>query len=73
MADTDVTLFYNTYRLDALKGILEEQGLDLEQALVPTLDDLYERLVPADQRERIESRITEEAAQEEMEREAAKR
>ena len=73
MADTDVTLFYNTYRLDALKCILEEQGLDLEQALVPTLDDLYERLVPADQRERIESRITEEAAQEEMEREAAKR
>lgn len=73
MADTDITLFYNSHRLDALKGILEEQGMDLKQALMPALNDLYERLVPADQREEIESRIAEEAAQAELEQEAARR
>lgn len=73
MADIDITLFYNTHRLTALEDMLKKQGMDMEQALLPALNDLYERLVPADQREEIESRIAEEAAQVEMEREAARR
>lgn len=73
MADTDIALSYNARRLDAMMRILEEQGSDVEHELHPALDDLYERIVPADQREEIESCIAAEQAQEETEQEAAGR
>lgn len=73
MADTDISLYYNTHRLDAMTRVLAEQGLTIEQALYSALDKLYEDLVPAGERERIDDRISAEDTQRAIEREAARR
>lgn len=73
MADTGITLFYNTHRVDAMSHVLWERGTDIEHALAPALDALYEQLVPADQREEIERLIEAERIQAETEWESARR
>lgn len=73
MADIDITLFYNSYRLDAMERVLQSQGKRIEDEVYPILDSLYEKLVPAAERGDIESRIAAENAQAAAEEEAAKR
>ncbi len=73
MADTDVTIYYNIHRLQALKDVLRIQGSDVQTAVSATLDSLYEKYVPAQDRQDIENRIAQEAAQARAEAEAARR
>lgn len=73
MADTDITLFYNTHRLSALERILTESGSSLESELLHELNDLYKNLVPEDERSEIEFRIERENASENAAREAERR
>ena len=73
MADIDINLFYNTYRLEAMERVLHSQGKSIEDAVYPMLDSLYEQLVPAVERGDIENRIAAENAQAAAEAEAAKR
>lgn len=73
MADIDITLYYNTYRLDAMERVLHTQGKRIEDEVYPLLDALYERIVPAQERGDIESRVASENAQAAAEAEAAKR
>ena len=62
MADIDINLFYNTYRLEAMERVLHSQGKSIEDAVYPMLDSLYEQLVPAVERGDIENRIAAENA-----------
>lgn len=73
MSNTDIALFYNTYRLDALERILTESGSSVETELLHELDALYKHLVPEDEQSAIEARIERETAVEEAAREAARR
>lgn len=73
MGDTDITVFYNTYRLDAMERVLQSQGKRIEDEVYPILDSLYEKLVPSAERGDIENRIAAENAQAAAEAEAAKR
>lgn len=73
MGDTDITIYYNTYRLDAMERVLQSQGKRIEDEVYPILDSLYEKLVPAAERGDIENRIAAEKAHAAAEAEAAKR
>lgn len=73
MRATDITVFYSTLRLEAMERILAEQGTDLNTALTVLLDGLYQKTVPVQERERIESAISQELIQEYVEKEAARR
>ena len=73
MADTDITLFFNTHRFDALEQILTESGSSIENELLRELDGMYRALVPEEERTEIESEIERENAKAEAEREAARR
>ncbi len=73
MGDTDITIYYNIHRLQALKDALRSQGSDVQTAVSATLDSLYEKFVPAQDRQDIEVRIEQETAQARAEAEAAKR
>lgn len=73
MPDIDITLYYNQHRLNALQRILAEQGLTIEQAIYPSLDDLYLKTVPDQERGEIENRIAVEKQQEQAAAEAARR
>ena len=73
MADTDITLFYNAHRFDAMTRALALQGMTVVQALYPALDILYEKVVPPDERQQIENTIADEETQRLREREASRR
>ena len=60
MANKEVPLLYNEYRLRAMERALEENGSSVELALKNTLDSLYRRFVPHTERAEIESRIEQE-------------
>ena len=62
MANKEVPLLYNEYRLRALESALEENGSSVETALKNTLDSLYRKFVPHLERAKIESRIQQEEA-----------
>ena len=62
MANKEVTLLYNEYRLRALESALEGNGSSVETALKNTLDSLYRKFVPHLERAKIESRIQHEEA-----------
>ena len=53
MANKEVPLLYNEYRLNALERALEENGSSVEMALKNTLDSLYRRFVPHAERAEI--------------------
>ena len=40
MADIDINLFYNTYRLEAMERVLHSQGKRIEDELYPFMDSL---------------------------------
>lgn len=73
MADIDITLFCNSHRFAAMKRVLGQRGVTIEQALNPALDILYNAIVPDDERKQIEERIIAEETQRVMEQEAARR
>ena len=73
MADIDITLYYNQYRLEAMERYLSGQGKRLEDELYPLMDALYEKLVPDVERGEIETRIAMENARDRAEAEAARR
>ena len=73
MRSTDITVFYSTLRTGALERILKEQGKSLDSAVEEMLDDLYQRIVPEQERTEIEARIRQEEAQTAAETEAARR
>ena len=73
MRSTDITVFYSTLRTGALDRILKEQGKTLDSAVEEMLDDLYQRIVPEQERTEIEARIRQEEAQTAAETEAARR
>ena len=60
MANKEVPLLYNEYRLRALENALEENGSSVELALKNTLDSLYRKFVPHTERAEIESHIQQE-------------
>ena len=60
MANKEVPLLYNEYRLRALERALEKNGSSVDLALKNTLDSLYRRFVPHMERAEIESRIEQE-------------
>ena len=60
MANKEVPLLYNEYRLRALESALEENGSSVETALKNTLDSLYRKFVPHLERAEIESHIQQE-------------
>ena len=62
MANKEVPLLYNEYRLRALERALEENGSSVETALKNTLDSLYRKFVPHLERAKIESHIQQEEA-----------
>ena len=73
MSDVDITLYYNQHRLNAMQRILAEQGSTIEQALYSSLDDLYLKIVPEQQRGEIETKIATQKQQEQAAAEAARR
>ena len=60
MANKEVPLLYNEYRLRALESALEENGSSVETALKNTLDSLYRKFVPHLERAEIQSHIQQE-------------
>lgn len=73
MRSTDITVFYSTLRTAAMERILKEQGKTLDSAVEDMLDDLYQRIVPVQERTEIEAEIRQEEAQSAAEAEAARR
>lgn len=60
MRQTELKLQFPTEKLDALRFFIAKKDLDIEQELKDYLDKTYERLVPANVREYLESRIEQE-------------
>ena len=73
MADRELVLFFNVHRLDALEQQLEKQGKSIETEMTAALHALYEENVPAAERAEVESLITKEEAEEQAQREAARK
>ena len=63
MANKEVPLLYNEYRLRALETALTENDSSIELALKNTLDSLYRKFVPTQERAEIESLIQREEAE----------
>ena len=73
MADTDITLFYNQHRMEVMQRHLAAQGSSAEELLYQSLDDIYAKFVPEQEREDIDLMISIERQQEQAAIEAAKR
>ena len=73
MTDEEITLYYNENRLDALRVNLAIQNRNLSQELYKALDRLYEQVVPADERQGVETFIQDEEQKEAERREARRR
>lgn len=73
MADIDITIYYNQERLEAMRRILDAQGVDLETAIYGQMDALYESVVPAQERVVLDEKIERENAQRLAEYEASRR
>ena len=73
MADIDICIYYNQHRVDAMERILNEQRTDLQTVVMEQLDSLYEKLVPAQEREMIDAKIAQEHAERMAEYEASRR
>lgn len=73
MADEEITLYYNRRRLDALRVALEAQCQTLGEELYSKMDALYESLVSAQERARIETEIVDDMRKAEAAKEASRR
>ncbi len=57
MANTEVPLLYNEYRLRAIKKVLEKCGSSVEQVLKNRLDSVFRDVVPVEEQKQIEEMI----------------
>ena len=72
MSDAKITLQYNKHRLKAIATALECQCQTVGEELYSKLDELYESVVPKNERVRIENLITDEFREAEEAKEAAR-
>lgn len=73
MADTDITLFFNKHRMEAMQRHLAAQGSSVEELLYQSLNTIYADHVPEQEREDIDLLISIEHQQEQAAIEASKR
>jgi hypothetical protein len=64
MRETELKLLFPTDKLEALRFFISKKELTVEQELRDYLDKTYERVVPANVREYVESRMEQETTQE---------
>lgn len=64
MSTTELKIPFPSERLDALRFFMEKKDQTVEQELMDYLNKTYERLVPANVREYVESRLEPETPQE---------
>ena len=64
MSTTELKISFPSERLDALRFFMEKKEQTIEQELRDYLNKTYERLVPANVREYVESRLEPETVQE---------
>jgi len=64
MRETELQILFPTEKLEALRFFMRKKELDIEQELKDYLEKTYERIVPANVWEYVESRIDREPAQE---------
>jgi len=64
MSTTELKIPFPSERLDALRFFMEKKDQTVEQELKDYLNKTYERLVPANVREYVESRLDTETTQE---------
>ncbi|WP_088187922.1 DUF6103 family protein [Desulfosporosinus sp. FKA] len=64
MSTTELKIPFPSERLDALRFFMEKKDQTVEQELRDYLNKTYERLVPANVREYVESRLEPETTQE---------
>lgn len=64
MRETELKLLFSTDKLDALRFFISKKELTVEQELRDYLDKTYERVVPVNVREYVESRMEQETTQE---------
>jgi len=67
MSTTELKVSFPSERLDALRFFMDKKQQTVEKELQDYLNKSYERLVPLNVREYVESRIEPEAAQEQTE------
>jgi hypothetical protein len=63
MSTTELKIPFSSERLDALRFFMEKKEQTVEQELMDYLNKTYERLVPANVREYVESRLEQEPSQ----------
>lgn len=63
MANKNITVSYNEHRLAALEKVLQAQYKNIAGELMPELDSMYEKYVPVDIRNKVESLISREEAE----------
>lgn len=73
MKHAKVSLYFNEFRLKAVKDALAHDGFTIEDKLKEAFDFLYEQFVPYEQQAAIEAQIEETEKAEQAEREAKKR
>ena len=64
MSNTELKIPFPSERLDALRFFMDKKEQTVEQELKDYLDKTYERVVPANVREYVESRMEHETLQE---------
>ncbi|CFX91615.1 Uncharacterized [Syntrophomonas zehnderi OL-4] len=64
MRETELKMLFPTEKLEALRFFMAKKELSIEQELQDYLDKTYEKVVPANVREYVESRLGLELAQE---------
>ncbi|CUX31899.1 hypothetical protein BN3590_00762 [Clostridium sp. C105KSO15] len=64
MSTTELKVLFPSERLDALRFFMEKKEQTIEQELKDYLDKTYEKIVPAQVREYVESRMEQAPAQE---------
>lgn len=73
IGDIQMELYLNEYKMKALSSVLVKQGSNVEERMQKMLNDLYTELVPVETRQKIQTRIDEEYAEERARQEAAKK
>lgn len=73
MGDTEVTVWLNIHRMEALEKQLELEGSSVEKHLQDYLIDLYAEMVPFEEQQRINDTIAAEQKADEKVREAQKK
>lgn len=73
MTSIEITVFYNSLRLQAIERYISDSDKTVIDELNNTLDDLYERLVPDNERTEIEEQIIKYEAEQRKAYEAQRR